>query len=202
MYKDSQSLNYCNFKNRTVFIYRGHSQDFPFLGGGGSQVIVFIKKCSLLVDRLGRTSSCYIEVEQKGGLPPWLCPWISVFPAPVPPSNLNTFLYLCFQIFGANEGEQKIGFAAAGSSSAANVRKIFIYLRRFPFDSLLCLFLFFPFLLCSVFSLTSLPFPSRHFTLLHFTCASLDFACWTLSTTLILTYALNVSLVSIYSPLT
>ena len=30
-------------------------------------MIVFIEKYSLLVDRLGRTSQCYIEVEQKGG---------------------------------------------------------------------------------------------------------------------------------------
>ena len=28
-------------------------------------MIVFIENCSLLVDRLGRTSECYIEVEQK-----------------------------------------------------------------------------------------------------------------------------------------
>ena len=27
----------------------------------------FLEKCSLLVDRLGRTSECYIEVERKGG---------------------------------------------------------------------------------------------------------------------------------------
>ena len=27
----------------------------------------FLEKCSLPVDRLGRTSECYIEVEQKGG---------------------------------------------------------------------------------------------------------------------------------------
>ena len=30
-------------------------------------MIVFIEKRSLLVDRLGGTSDCYIEVEQKGG---------------------------------------------------------------------------------------------------------------------------------------
>ena len=30
-------------------------------------MIVFIEKYSLLVDRLGRTSECYIEVEQKVG---------------------------------------------------------------------------------------------------------------------------------------
>ena len=30
-------------------------------------VHVFIEKCSFLVDRLGRTSEFYIEVEQKGG---------------------------------------------------------------------------------------------------------------------------------------
>ena len=29
--------------------------------------MIFIEKCSFLVDRLGRTSECYIEVEQKGG---------------------------------------------------------------------------------------------------------------------------------------
>ena len=28
-------------------------------------MIVFIENCSLLVDRLGRISECYIEVEQK-----------------------------------------------------------------------------------------------------------------------------------------
>ena len=41
-------------------------------------MIVFIEKCSLLVDRLGRTSECYIGVEQKGDGPPgpplWLHP--------------------------------------------------------------------------------------------------------------------------------
>ena len=30
-------------------------------------MIVFIEKCSLHEDRLGRTSECFIEVEQKGG---------------------------------------------------------------------------------------------------------------------------------------
>ena len=30
-------------------------------------MIVVIEKCSLLVDRPGRTSECYIDVEQKGG---------------------------------------------------------------------------------------------------------------------------------------
>ena len=51
---------------------QGRSQDFP-LGGGGNEVI-FLEKCSLLVDWLGRTSECYIEVKQKeGGLAPfWL----------------------------------------------------------------------------------------------------------------------------------
>ena len=33
-------------------------------------MIVFIEKCLLLVDGLGRTGKCYIEVEQKGWLPP------------------------------------------------------------------------------------------------------------------------------------
>ena len=51
----------CHFEQQS----RGQSQDFPL--GEGVQVIVFIGKCSLLVDRLGRTSECYIEVEQKGG---------------------------------------------------------------------------------------------------------------------------------------
>ena len=36
-------------------------------GGGGGAKRIFLEKCSLLVDRLGRTSECYIEVEQKGG---------------------------------------------------------------------------------------------------------------------------------------
>ena len=35
-------------------------------------VHVFIEKCSFLVDRLGRTSEFYIEVEQKGGGGFWL----------------------------------------------------------------------------------------------------------------------------------
>ena len=29
--------------------------------------MIFIEKCSLLVDRLGHTSECYIEVQQKRG---------------------------------------------------------------------------------------------------------------------------------------
>ena len=29
--------------------------------------MTFLEKCSLLVDRLGRTSECYIEVQQKRG---------------------------------------------------------------------------------------------------------------------------------------
>ena len=32
-------------------------------------MIVFIEKCSFLVDRLRRTSECYIEVEQMAGPP-------------------------------------------------------------------------------------------------------------------------------------
>ena len=36
-------------------------------GGGGRAKRIFLEKCSLPVDRLGRTSECYIEVEQKGG---------------------------------------------------------------------------------------------------------------------------------------
>ena len=36
----------------------------------GAQVIVFMEKCSLLVDRLECTSECNFEVEQKGGRPP------------------------------------------------------------------------------------------------------------------------------------
>ena len=42
------------------------SQDFPW---GGPEVIL-LEKCSLLVDQLGRTSECYIEVKQKGGPSP------------------------------------------------------------------------------------------------------------------------------------
>ena len=36
---------------------------------GGGHVIIFVEKCSLLVDRLGHTctSECYIKVEQKEG---------------------------------------------------------------------------------------------------------------------------------------
>ena len=37
-------------------------------------MVVFIEKCSLLVDRLGRTSECIFEVEQKGGCPGPLLP--------------------------------------------------------------------------------------------------------------------------------
>ena len=37
------------------------------MGGGGGGKVIFLEKCSLLVDRLGCTSECYIEVEQKGG---------------------------------------------------------------------------------------------------------------------------------------
>ena len=29
--------------------------------------MIFLEKCSLLVDRLGHTSECYIEVQQKRG---------------------------------------------------------------------------------------------------------------------------------------
>ena len=36
-------------------------------GRGGRAKRIFLEKCSLPVDRLGRTSECYIEVEQKGG---------------------------------------------------------------------------------------------------------------------------------------
>ena len=43
----------------------------------GAQVIVFMEKCSLLVDRLECTSECNFEVEQKGG------------PCPPPPLVTN-----------------------------------------------------------------------------------------------------------------
>ena len=36
----------------------------------GAQVIVFMEKCSLLVDRLECTTECNFEVEQKGGQAP------------------------------------------------------------------------------------------------------------------------------------
>ena len=45
----------------------------------GAQVIVFMEKCSLLVDRLECTSECNFEVEQKGGQAP----------APLPPLVTN-----------------------------------------------------------------------------------------------------------------
>ena len=32
--------------------------------------MIFLEKCSLLVDRLGRTSECCIELEQKRGAGP------------------------------------------------------------------------------------------------------------------------------------
>ena len=38
---------------------------------GGAQVIIFMEKCSVLVDRLECSSECNFEVEQKGGQPPW-----------------------------------------------------------------------------------------------------------------------------------
>ena len=53
----------------TLDVYQGRSQDFP-VGGGGGEVIFFTEKCSLLVDRLGHTSECCIEVQQKGGTRP------------------------------------------------------------------------------------------------------------------------------------
>ena len=34
-------------------------------GGGGGARCLFFEKCSLLVDRMGHTIECYIEVEQK-----------------------------------------------------------------------------------------------------------------------------------------
>ena len=40
----------------------------------GAQVIVFMEKCSLLVDRLECTNECNFEVEQKGGQAPALPP--------------------------------------------------------------------------------------------------------------------------------
>ena len=43
-------------------IHRGVVRVFPW----AAQVIVFIEKGSLPVDRLRRTSDCYIEVKQKG----------------------------------------------------------------------------------------------------------------------------------------
>ena len=46
---------------------QGVARIFPWEGGEGAQVIVFIEKCLVLVDRPGRTSECYIEVEQKRG---------------------------------------------------------------------------------------------------------------------------------------
>ena len=48
---------------RNVFsnAIQGRSQDFRLERGRGG-VIVFIEKCSLLVDRLRRTSKCYIEL--------------------------------------------------------------------------------------------------------------------------------------------
>ena len=47
----------------------------------GAQVIVFMEKCSLLVDRLECTSECNFEVEQKGGQAP--------APPPPPPLVMN-----------------------------------------------------------------------------------------------------------------
>ena len=29
--------------------------------------MIFLEKCSFLVDRLGHTSECYVEVQQRGG---------------------------------------------------------------------------------------------------------------------------------------
>ena len=53
-------------------MYSGYSQDFLIWGGGGGLSDFFLEKCSLLVDRLGCTSECYIEIEQKkGDCPPF-----------------------------------------------------------------------------------------------------------------------------------
>ena len=64
---------------------RGVARIFPWgrRGGGGRSDFFFLEKCSLLVNRLGRTSECYIEVQQKRGMPSplgpspfWLRLWI------------------------------------------------------------------------------------------------------------------------------
>ena len=44
---------------------RGVARIFPW--GGGGQAIIFIEKCSLLVDRWGQARECCIEVKQKRG---------------------------------------------------------------------------------------------------------------------------------------
>ena len=56
-----------NFSTMTRI--RGVARIFPS-GGGGQLSDLFLEKYSLLVDRLGSTSRCYIEVKQKGGLDP------------------------------------------------------------------------------------------------------------------------------------
>ena len=53
-------------KNQVLKLpFQGRSEDFLLGGGGGRSD--FLVKCSLLVDRLGHTSECYIEVQQKRG---------------------------------------------------------------------------------------------------------------------------------------
>ena len=61
-------------------------QDFH-LGRGGAKVI-FLEKCSLLVDRLGHTSECYTEVQQKGGTRP-----------PAPPGYAPVLFCICLHGF-------------------------------------------------------------------------------------------------------
>ena len=58
-------------------------------------MIVFIEKCSLLVDRLGHISECYIEVEQKGEADPRtpLGPPSDYAPASVSPPVSHDFIH-------------------------------------------------------------------------------------------------------------
>ena len=50
--------------------------------------MIFLEKCSLLVDRLGHTSECYIEVQQKGGTRP-----------PGPPGYAPVLFCICLHGF-------------------------------------------------------------------------------------------------------
>ena len=46
------------YGDERVNLIQGVARMFPW-GGGGE--VIFLEKCSLLVDRLGHTSECYIK---------------------------------------------------------------------------------------------------------------------------------------------
>ena len=71
-------------------------------GGGRGAKWFFVEKCSLLVDRPGSTSECYIEVELKRHPPPLLAT----------PLNRNVFLVNSLVLIGKfiTEGVQEWNF--------------------------------------------------------------------------------------------